>query len=138
MGRNDDIINSFWNLLTFRIELKKPQILICLAYLWRSVLNHVYWICIQPLIYPNIAFCFRMAKPLFFFISNTIWQLQQKFAMPLVSFKMLKSKKHAAIDHWKNRPYLLLFGLTLFLPGEGGISPLIVCHVTKSVRNRVK
>ena len=28
--------------------------------------------------------------------------------------------------------------LTLFLPGEGGISPLIVCHVTKSVRNRVK
>ena len=27
--------------------------------------------------------------------------------------------------------------LTLFLPGEGGISPLIVCHVTKSVRNRV-
>ena len=28
--------------------------------------------------------------------------------------------------------------LTLFLPGEGGISPLIVYHVTKSVRNRVK
>ena len=28
--------------------------------------------------------------------------------------------------------------LTLFLPGKGGISPLIVCHVTKSVRNRVK
>ena len=27
--------------------------------------------------------------------------------------------------------------LTLFLPGEGGISPLIVYHVTKSVRNRV-
>ena len=27
--------------------------------------------------------------------------------------------------------------LTLFLPGEGGISPLIVCHVTKLVRNRV-
>ena len=24
------------------------------------------------------------------------------------------------------------------LPGEGGISSLIVCHVTKSVRNRVK
>ena len=31
-----------------------------------------------------------------------------------------------------------LTSLTLFLPGEGGISPLIVCHVTKSVRNRVK
>ena len=28
--------------------------------------------------------------------------------------------------------------LTLFLRGEGGISPLIVYHVTKSVRNRVK
>ena len=28
--------------------------------------------------------------------------------------------------------------LTLFLPGEGGISPLIVYHVTTSVRNRVK
>jgi hypothetical protein len=28
--------------------------------------------------------------------------------------------------------------LTLFLPGEGGISPLIVCHMTKLVRNRVK
>ena len=28
--------------------------------------------------------------------------------------------------------------LTLFLPGEGRISPLIVYHVTKSVRNRVK
>ena len=28
--------------------------------------------------------------------------------------------------------------LTLFLPGESGISPLIVYHVTKSVRNRVK
>ena len=27
--------------------------------------------------------------------------------------------------------------LTLFLPGEGGISPLIVYHVTISVRNRV-
>ena len=27
--------------------------------------------------------------------------------------------------------------LTLFLPGGGGISPLIVYHVTKSVRNRV-
>ena len=31
----------------------------------------------------------------------------------------------------------LFFALTLFLPGEGGISPLIVYHVTKSVRNRV-
>ena len=28
--------------------------------------------------------------------------------------------------------------LTLFLPGEGGISPLIVCHVTPPGRNRVK
>ena len=28
--------------------------------------------------------------------------------------------------------------LTLFLTGEGGISTLIVYHVTKSVRNRVK
>ena len=28
--------------------------------------------------------------------------------------------------------------LTLFLPGEGRISPLIVYHVTTSVRNRVK
>ena len=28
--------------------------------------------------------------------------------------------------------------LTLFLPGEGGISPLIVYHVTTPVRNRVK
>ena len=27
--------------------------------------------------------------------------------------------------------------LTLFLPGEGGISPLIVCHVTPPGRNRV-
>ena len=33
---------------------------------------------------------------------------------------------------------MYLFLLTLFLPGEGVISPLIVCHVTKSVRNRVK
>ena len=32
----------------------------------------------------------------------------------------------------------LIVNLTLFLPGEGGISPLIVYHVTKSVRNRVK
>ena len=31
-----------------------------------------------------------------------------------------------------------IFSLTLFLPGEGGISPLIVYHVTKSVRNRAK
>ena len=28
--------------------------------------------------------------------------------------------------------------LTLFLPGEGGISPLIVYHVTILVRSRVK
>ena len=33
---------------------------------------------------------------------------------------------------------LAIHRLTLFLPGEGGISPLIVYHVTKSVRNRVK
>ena len=32
---------------------------------------------------------------------------------------------------------VLVLLLTLFLPGEGRISPLIVCHVTKSVRNRV-
>ena len=32
-----------------------------------------------------------------------------------------------------------IFGaLTLFLPGEGGISPLIVCHVTPLGRDRVK
>ena len=31
-----------------------------------------------------------------------------------------------------------IISLTLFLPGEGGISPLIVYHVTTSVRNRVK
>ena len=36
-----------------------------------------------------------------------------------------------------NAIQLLESGLTLFLPGEGGISPLIVYHVTKSVRNRV-
>ena len=28
--------------------------------------------------------------------------------------------------------------LTLFIPGEGRISPLIVYHVTTSIRNRVK
>ena len=33
--------------------------------------------------------------------------------------------------------FLKFYSLTLFLPGEGGISPLIVYHVTKSVRNRV-
>ena len=33
---------------------------------------------------------------------------------------------------------ILVKNLTLFLPGEGGISPLIVYHVTKSVRKRVK
>ena len=38
----------------------------------------------------------------------------------------------------KNFSTRLFYHLTLFLPGEGGISPLIVCHVTKSVRNRVK
>ena len=37
-----------------------------------------------------------------------------------------------------NLPSLVEIGLTLFLPGEGGISPLIVYHVTKLVRNRVK
>ena len=33
--------------------------------------------------------------------------------------------------------YFYLWPLTLFLPGEGGISPLIVYHVTTPVRNRV-
>ena len=37
-------------------------------------------------------------------------------------------------DHGLVKMELLL---TLFLPGEGRISPLIVYHVTKSVRNRV-
>ena len=36
------------------------------------------------------------------------------------------------------KAHTMSYVLTLFLPGEGGISPLIVCHVTKLVSNRVK
>ena len=39
---------------------------------------------------------------------------------------------------YMNRLKLKEAELTLFLPGEGGISPLIVYHVTTSVKNRVK
>ena len=33
--------------------------------------------------------------------------------------------------------FVKIVSLTLFIPGEGGISPLIVCHVTPPGRNKV-
>ena len=66
------------------------------------------------------------AKPIFSFFTNYFFQIVFSFEN-----SMYKGSRPRFCCKWHQ------CGLTLFLPGEGGISPLIVCHVTKSVRNRV-
>ena len=82
----------------------------------------------------------RMLMRLHNFFGHTVWSCRLQKG----SDYNILSEYHGTYFHifmvkyFLPSVYIKVHFLTLFLPGEGGISPLIVYHVTKSVRNRVK